>query len=37
VSVGLWLIAIGAVLAFVFNVVRAARTGSGMPSILPWR
>ena len=38
VSVGLWLIAIGAVLAFGFNVVRAARSGPGMlPSILPWR
>jgi hypothetical protein len=37
-SVGLWLIAIGAVLAFAFNVVRAARTGPGtLPSILPWR
>jgi hypothetical protein len=39
VSVGLWLIAIGAVLAFGFNVVRAAaRSGPGtLPSILPWR
>ena len=38
VSVGLWLIASGAVLAFGFNVVRAARSGPGtMPSILPWR
>ncbi|MDQ2933514.1 MAG: hypothetical protein M3R49_00780 [Chloroflexota bacterium] len=38
VSVGLWLIAIGALLAFAFNVVRAARTGPGtLPSILPWR
>jgi hypothetical protein len=38
VSVGLWLIAIGAVLAFGFNLVRAARSGPGtLPSILPWR
>jgi hypothetical protein len=38
VSVGLWLIAIGAVLAFAFNVVRAARRGPGtLPSLLLWR
>jgi hypothetical protein len=38
VSVGLWLIAIGAVAAFALNIVRSARTGPGtLPSILPWR
>lgn len=38
VSVGLWLIAIGAVVAFAFNVVRAGRSGPGtLPSIIPWR
>lgn len=37
-SVGLWLVAIGAVVAFAFNVVRLARTGPGaLPSIIPWR
>jgi hypothetical protein len=38
VSVGLWLIAIGAVVAFGFNVARAGRSGPGtLPSIIPWR
>jgi hypothetical protein len=38
VSVGLWLIAIGAGIAFAFNAVRPAQVGPGtLPSILPWR
>lgn len=36
-SVGLWLIAAGAVVAFGGNLVRAARTGPGtLPSIVRW-
>jgi len=38
VSVGLWLIAIGAVVAFAFNLARSGRSGPGtLPSIIPWR
>ncbi len=36
-SVGLWLIAVGAVIAFAGNVIRSARTGPGtLPSIVRW-